>query len=105
MRAWTKMHGTSVRQRNVEQDNTIDMVGTLPLNVRIYNRNGLESSQFEFTVKRRARVPSESNEPANSNEDVNLPPESPNIEVCSFSVGDTHSEGRSALKAKVDRSA
>ena len=33
MRAWAKMHGKSVRQRNVRQDNTMDKAGTLPLNL------------------------------------------------------------------------
>ena len=33
MRAWAKMHGKSVRQRNVRQDNTMDRAGTLPLNL------------------------------------------------------------------------
>ena len=33
MRAWAKMHGKSVRQRNVRQDNTKDRAGTLPLNL------------------------------------------------------------------------
>ena len=33
MRAWAKMHGKSVRKRNVRQDNTMDKVGTLPLNL------------------------------------------------------------------------
>ena len=33
MRAWAKMHGKSVRKRNVRQDNTMDRAGTLPLNL------------------------------------------------------------------------
>ena len=33
MRAWAKMHGKSVRQRNVRQDSTMDRAGTLPLNL------------------------------------------------------------------------
>ena len=33
MRTWAKMHGKSVRQRNVRQDNTMDRAGTLPLNL------------------------------------------------------------------------
>ena len=33
MRAWARMHGKSVRQRNVRQDNTMDRVGSLPLNL------------------------------------------------------------------------
>ena len=28
MRAWARIHGKSVRQRNVRQDNTMDRVGT-----------------------------------------------------------------------------
>ena len=35
MRAWGKMHGKSVRQRNVRQDNTMDRAGTLPLNLYV----------------------------------------------------------------------
>ena len=33
MREWAKMHGKSVRKRNVRQDNTMDRAGTLPLNL------------------------------------------------------------------------
>ena len=33
MRAWAKMHGKSVRKRNVRKDNTMDRAGTLPLNL------------------------------------------------------------------------
>ena len=39
MRAWARMHGKSVRQRNVRQDNTMDRVGTLPLN--LYEKESL----------------------------------------------------------------
>ena len=73
MRAWGKMHGKSVRQRNVRQDNTMDRAGTLPLNlyetetilkpVNLNSQIGVE------------RVPTESDEPPNSNEDASLPPD------------------------------
>ena len=33
MRAWAKMHAKSARQRNVRLDNTMDRVGTFPLNL------------------------------------------------------------------------
>ena len=71
MRAWAnKMHGKSVRQRNARQDNTMDRAGTLPLNLykTVNSLIGVE------------RVPSESDEPPNSNEDASLSPESPNNE-------------------------
>ena len=33
MRVWSKRYGKCVRQRSVEQDNTMDRAGTLPLNL------------------------------------------------------------------------
>ena len=65
---------------NVRQDNTMDRACTLPLN--LYKTETVlkpVNFYFEFT-KRRKRVPSESDEPPNSNEDVSLPPKSPNSE-------------------------
>ena len=89
MRAWAKMHGKSVRQRNVRQDSTMDRAGTLPLNL-YETETVLKPVNSLIGVE---RVPSESDEPPNSNEDASLPPESPNNErVDSFSASDSDSE-------------
>ena len=99
MKAWAKMHGKSVRQRNVSQDNTMDREGTLPLNL-YETETVLKPVKSLIGVE---RVPSESDEPSNSNEDDSLPPESPNNEwVNSFSAsdsdGDSEEEVDSALE-------
>ena len=99
MKAWAKMHGKSVRQRNVSQDNTMDREGTLPLNL-YETETVLKPVKSLIGVE---RVPSESDEPPNSNEDDSLPPESPNNEwVNSFSAsdsdGDSEEEVDSALE-------
>ena len=53
MRAWAKMHGKSVRQRNVREDNTMDRAGTLPLNLYETETVLRRTSQFEFTDRHR----------------------------------------------------
>ena len=53
MRAWAKMHGKSVRQQNVRQDNTMDRAGTLPLNLYETETVLRRTSQFEFTDRDR----------------------------------------------------
>ena len=84
MRAWAKMHGKSVRQGNVRQDNTMNRAGTLPLN--LYETETVLKPVNMNSLKGVERIPNESNKPANSNEDASLPPESPNNEqVDSFS--------------------
>ena len=53
MRAWAKMHGKSIRQGNVRQDDTMERgVGHFTSEL-IRKCNGLETSQFEFTQRRR----------------------------------------------------
>ena len=47
------MHGKSVRQRNVRQDNTMDRAGTLPLNLYEAETVLRRTSQFEFTDRHR----------------------------------------------------
>ena len=61
MRAWAKMHGKSVRQRNVRQDNTMDRVGTLPLN--LYETETVFKLVNSKSLKGAERVPSECDEP------------------------------------------
>ena len=73
MRAWGKMHGQSVRQRNVRQDNTMDRAGTLPLN--LYETETVLKPVNLNSLIGVERVPSESDEPPNSNEDASLPPD------------------------------
>ena len=73
MRAWARMHGKSVRQRNVRQDNTMDRAGTLPLN--LYETETVLKPVNLNSLIRVERVPSESDEPPNSNEDASLPPD------------------------------
>ena len=65
MRAWAKVQGKCFRRRN--EDNTMDRASTLPLN--LYETNAvlkLVNLNLLIDVE---RVPSESNEPPNSNED------------------------------------
>ena len=101
MRAWAKMHSKSVRQQNVRQDNTMDRAGTLPLNLyetetvlKPVNLNSLISVE---------RVPSESDEPPNSNEDSSLPPESLNNErVDSFSASDSDSDSEEEVDSALE---
>ena len=76
MRAWAKMLCKSVRQRNVRQDNTMDRAGTLPLN--LYETETVLKPVNLNSLKAVERKPSGSDEPPNSNEDVSLPPKSPN---------------------------
>ena len=91
MRAWAKMHGKSVRQRNVRRDNTMDRVGTV---LKPVNLNSLKAVE---------RVPSESDEPPNSNEDVSLPPKSPNNEqVDSFSARDSDSDSEEEVDSALE---
>jgi len=80
MRAWAKMHGKPVRQRNVRQNNTMDGAGTLPLNLSLHETETVLKPVNLNSLKAVQRVPSESDEPPNSNEDVSLPPKSPNNE-------------------------
>ena len=95
MRAWAKMHGKSVGQRNVRQDNRMDRAGTLPLN--LYETETVWKPVNFNSQKGVERISTESNEPAYSNEDASLPPESPNNEqVDSFSSSDSESELRGA---------
>ena len=86
MRAWAKMHGKCVTQRNVRQDNKMDRAGTSPLN--LYGTDTvLKPINLNLLISVE-RVLSESDEPPNSNEDASLP-ESPNNEqVDSFSDSD-----------------
>ena len=49
------------------------------------------------------RVPSESDDPLNSNEDVNLPPKSPNSEqVDSFSASDSDSDSEEEVDSALE---
>ena len=90
MKAWAKMHGKSVRPRNVRQDNTMDRAGTLPLN--LYETETVLKPVNLNSLIGIERVPSERDETPNSNEDASLPPESPNNEqVDSFSASDSDS--------------
>lgn len=66
MRAWAQVHGKSIRQRNVTQNNTMDRANTLPLNLyetetvlKLVNLNSLKGVE---------RVSSKSDEPGSSNE-------------------------------------
>lgn len=60
MRAWARMHGKSVRQRNVRQDNTMDRVGTLPLN--LYEKESvLKPLDLNEVLKRVASEPLQEN--------------------------------------------
>ena len=91
MKTRAKMHGKSVRQRNVRQGNTMDRAGTLPLN--LYETETVLKPVNLNSLKAVERVPSENDEPPNSNEDVSLPPKSPNNEqVDCFSASDSDSE-------------
>ena len=70
MRAWDKMHGKCVRLRNARQDNTMDMAGTLSLNLyeidpvlKLLNLNLLIDTE---------RVPSEIDESPYSDEDADF---------------------------------
>ena len=87
MRAWAKMHGKSVRLRNVRQDNTMDRPGTLPLNL-------YETETVLKPVKNSLigieRVPSESDEPPYSNEDA------------SFSASDSDSDSKEEVDSALE---
>ena len=87
MRAWAKMHGKSVRLRNVRQDNTMDRAGTLPLNL-------YETETVLKPVKNSLigieRVPSESDEPPYSNEDA------------SFSASDSDSDSKEEVDSALE---
>ena len=77
------MHGKSIRQRNVRQDigpryNTMDRAGTLPLILHVHETETVLKPVNLNSLKGVERVPSESDEPPNSNEGVSLPPKSPN---------------------------
>ena len=101
MRAWAKMHGKSVRQRNVRQDNTMDRAGTLPLN--LYETETVLKPVNLNSLKAVERVPSESDELPNSNEDVSLPPKSPNNEqVDSFSASDSDSDSEEEVDSALE---
>ena len=101
MRAWAKMHGKSVRQRNVRRDNTMDRAGTLPLN--LYETETVLKPVNLSSLKAAERVPSESDEPPNSNEDVSLPPKSPNNEqVDSFSASDSDSNSKEEVDSALE---
>ena len=89
MTAWAKMHGKFVRQRNVRQDNTMDRVGTLSLT--LYKAETVLKPVNLNSLKGVEKVTSESDGPPYSNEDVSLPPKSPeNEQVDNFSA--SHSE-------------
>ena len=93
MRAWAKMHGKSVRQRNVRQDNRMDRAGTLPLN--LYETETALKPVNLNSLKGMERVPSENVEPRNSDDDVSdsLPAKSPdNEQEDSFRTSDSDSE-------------
>ena len=64
--------------RQNRQDNTMDRAGTLPLN--LYETETVLKPVNLNSLIGVERVPSESDEPPNSNEDASLPPESPNNE-------------------------
>ena len=84
-------HLVPFRQRNVRQDNTMDRAGTLPLN--LYETETVWKPVNLNSLKGVERIPNESNEPANSNKDASLPPESPNNElVDSLSSSDSDPE-------------
>ena len=101
MRAWAKMHGKSVRQRNVRQDNTMDRAGTLPLN--LYETETVLKPVNLNSLKAVERVPSESDEPPNSNEDVSLPLKSPkNEQVDSFSASDSDSNSKEEVDSALE---
>ena len=69
----------------------MDREGTLPLN--LYETETVLKPVNLNSLIGVERVPSESDEPPNSNEDASLPPESPNNErVDSFSASDSDSE-------------
>ena len=101
MKAWAKMHGKSVRPRNVRQDNTMDRAGTLPLN--LYETETVLKPVNLNSLIGVERVPSESDEPPNSNEDASLPPESPNNErVDSFSASDSDSDSEEEVDSALE---
>jgi len=103
MRAWAKMHGKSVRQRNVRQDNTMDRAGTLPLNLSLYETETVLKPVNLNSLKAVERIPSESDEPPNSNEDVSLPPKSPNNkQVDSFSASDSDSDSKEEVDSTLE---
>jgi len=103
MRAWAKMHGKSVRQRNVRQDDTIDRAGTLPLNLSLYETETVLKPVNLNSLKAVERIPSESDEAPYSNEDVRLPPKSPNNEqVDSFSASDSDSDSKEEVDSTLE---
>lgn len=73
MRAWAKVHGKSVRQRNVRQDNTMDRADTLPLN--LYETETVLKPVSLNSLIGKARVPRKNDEPPSSTEEATLPPE------------------------------
>ena len=101
MRAWAKMHGKCFRQRNVRQDNTMDRAGTLPLN--LYETETVLKPVNLTSLKAVERVPSESDKPPNSNEDVILPPKSPNNEqVDSLSSSNSDSNSKEEVDSALE---
>ena len=73
-RAWAKMHAKYVRQRNVRQNNAMDRAGTLPL---YFNETEMVLKPVNLnTLKGEEKVPSESDKPPNSDEDVSFSPKS-----------------------------
>ena len=74
-----------------KDNNIMDRASTLPLN--LYETETVLKPVNLNSLIGVERVPSESDEPPNSNEDASLPPESPNNErVDSFSASDSDSE-------------
>ena len=87
--------------RQNRQDNTMDRAGTLPLN--LYETETVLKPVNLNSMIGVERVPSESDEPPNSNEDASLPPESPNNErLDSFSASDSDSDSDSDSEEEVD---
>ena len=77
----------------------MNRVGTLPLNL-YETETVLKPVNSLIGVE---RVPSENDEPPNSNEDASLPPESPNNEwVNSFSASDSDSDSEEEVDSALE---
>ena len=75
------MYSKSVRQRNVRQDNAMERASTCLrayIKPTVYETETVLKSVNLNSLKGLQRVPSESDEPRNSNQDVSLLPKSPN---------------------------
>ena len=79
----------------------MDRAGTLPLN--LYETETVLKPVNLNSLIGVERVPSESDEPPNSNEDASLPPESPNNErVESFSASDSDSDSEEEVDSALE---